>query len=253
MKPFEEISGGVAYVLLLIGAFLALHLAPAHADVYPQEEKRWRLEALAGQCQAEPIGEGAWHSQYYPYELHLRSRCYQLSVSEITGQWHGWDTGLRLGYVDLGTMGLNALWWMRDEDFDSRPDGMSCNPTTMQDCLGYGSLRQRVKGFALGGLLERDAMRYLRIGLEGGVFIYEGSFHVRAEPYPHPDTFTGWTGSYSGWQLSPYVGATINAGYLMISARVYTVVRAAEHGCGGCSGPTKGPATQITAGVSIPF
>jgi hypothetical protein len=52
--------------------------------------------------------------------------------------------------------------------------------------------------------------------------------------------------------LSPYLGATLNYGYLMLSARVYTLIRAAEHGT-NMSGPTKGPATQITAGVSIPF
>ena len=250
MKWLDELAGGVAYVLLLIGAFLALHLAPAHAG------EGVRLEVLGGQCQAEELGNGSWHHEYYPFELNLRSRCFQVSISELTGNWRGWDTGLRLGYVDLGSMRLNAVWWLRDEDLAGRPDGMSCtlgidgNP---KNCLANGSIQQRVKGLAFGGLLERDVARHLRIGFEGGLMLYEGAFDMWVKPYPHPDTYRGWSGHFDGLQLTPYFGATLNSGPFMLSARVYTLIRAAEHGCGGCSGPTKGPATQITAGLSLPF
>lgn len=34
MKPLDEISGGVGFILLIVGAFLALHLGPAHGAPY---------------------------------------------------------------------------------------------------------------------------------------------------------------------------------------------------------------------------
>lgn len=238
------------FVLMAIAALLALFLyaKPTAAG------EQLRLEVLAGQCEAERLPDGGWWSAHYPHAFDLRSDCYQLSVSEIFTQRAGWDLGMRVGHVDMGRMYVRALWWLRDEDFQRKPDGQSCDPRTMKDCLGRGTLWQKVRGFTLGGLAERQVLPPLRLGVEGGLFVYEGSFQVSVKPYPHPDTYKGWTsGVYRGWQLSPYLGATANIGYVMFSARVYTIVRAAEHGCGGCSGPTKGPVTQIAAGVQIPF
>ena len=171
-----------------------------------------------------------------------------------TGTWRGWDTGLRVGYVDLGRVHVRAIWWMRDEDFHRKPDGHSCDPVTMKDCLGRGALWQRVKGFTLGGLLERELIPHLRVGGEGGLYVYEGSFQVSVQPFPHPHTYQGGTSKvFSGWQLSPYLGLTVNSGYFMLAARRYFVIRAAEHGCGGCSGPTRGEVDMVYAGLQAHF
>jgi hypothetical protein len=248
MKPLDELAGGVAYVLLLIGAFLALHLAPAHAG------EGVRLEVLAGQCQGERLPDGNWWSAHYPHELDLKSGCYQISISELLGTWRGWDTGLRLAYVDMGRMHVRAIWWLRDEDFHRRPDGHSCDPSTFKDCLGRGTLWQEVKGFTVGGLLERELITSLRVGAEGGLFVYEGSFQITVRPFPRDDTYIGWTSKvFSGWQLSPYLGVTVNSGYFMLAARRYYVIRAAEHGCGGCSGPTRGEVDMVYAGLQAHF
>lgn len=214
-----------------------------------------RLEVLAGQCQAEPLGEGNWYSEHYPYELNLRSRCMQISVSEVFNQWREWDLGMRLGYVDLGSMRLHAVWWLRDEDFQSKPDGANCTMGQNGDatgCLGFGGLRQRVRGFTIGGFAEHKIFRHLRLGLEGGIFVYEGAFDISVAPYPEGVHYTGWESEWKGWQLSPYLGATLNSGPFMLSARVYTVIRAGEHGC-ACSGPTRGPATAILGGLRLNF
>ena len=228
---------------LVIGAML-------YADRAGAAEKM-RFELLAGQCQAEEIGNGSWHHEHYPHELHLRSRCYTVSISELTGTWRGWDTGLRVGYVDLGSMHLRAIRWMRDEHLHRFPDGSTCDPKTAKDCLGDGRIRQRVQGIALGGLLEHP-LGPVRIGLEGGLFVYDGSFSMYVEPWPaHPERGVQHAAA-NGVFLSPYFGATLNYGYLMASARVYTNIRAADHGT-PMSGPTKGPATQILAGLQIPF
>ena len=34
MKPLDELAGGVGFILLIAGAFLALHLGPAHSQPY---------------------------------------------------------------------------------------------------------------------------------------------------------------------------------------------------------------------------
>jgi hypothetical protein len=246
----------------IFAVFLAITLASAGVLLYVLVTDRAsagdgiRLELLGGQCQGEPMSDGNWYSHKYPHEFHFRSRCWQVAISEILAKRAGFDLGVRFGYADLGNMGIDALWWLRDEDFASTPDGLSCTlgiDGNAANCLGNGRIRQRVKGFTFGGLAERQLARYLRLGVEGGLYLYEGSFQVWVEPYPHPDSYTGWTNSYTGIQLSPYFGATLNSGPLMLSARVYTIIRAAEHGCGGCSGPTKGPVRQLTAGLSWPF
>jgi len=251
LEPARNMAIALASVAAIWFIGAALVIAASFYSPWARAAEQMRFELLAGQCQAEEIGSGSWHHERYPHALDLRSRCYTVSVSEITGTWRGWDTGLRVGYVDLGAMHLRAIWWMRDEDLHRFPDGSTCDPKTAKDCLGDGRIRQRVQGIALGGLLEHP-LGPVRIGLEGGLLVYDGSFSMYVEPWPaHPERSVQHAAA-NGVFLSPYVGATLNAGYLMLSARVYTDIRAGDHGT-AMSGPTKGPATQILAGLQIPF
>lgn len=244
MKILDELAGGVAWVLLIIGAFVALHLSPAHAG------EGVRLELLGGHCKVQPIGSGIWFQREYPHELELTSGCFQISISEILARRGQWGYGLRLGYVDLGTTRMDSEFAVLDQEQHLVPNGDDCNPVTLSGCKGRGRSAQSVRGITLGALAERRTGSRTTVGLEGGLFLYSGSFDVSIDVHGMPAP-TRWDLHWQGEQVSPYFGVTLQHGPLLLLARVYTQIRAAEHGCGGCSGFTQGPAGFVGVGATF--
>lgn len=241
----DELAGGVGFVLILVGAFLALHLGDARAET--------RLEALGGECQYTEVGDGIWQNSKYPHALDMRDACALLAVSSITPHAGAMATGWRLAYVTLGKARVDAVFPMVDHE-QALPafNGAACNSSTMSGCLGHGRGFQSARGLSLGYVLE-DTVGPIVLGLDVGAFVYEGTFSIAIEREPR-STAARWVDfHWTGWQATPYYGANIRYGYLMAMFRVYGRIRAAEHGCGGCSGVANGSGTQVAVGLSVPF
>lgn len=234
------------YFWIALAALLALfvHFKPAHAG------EGVRLELIGGQCKVHPIGTGIWFQREYPHTLELASGCFQISISEILMRRGKWGYGLRLGYVDLGTARMDSEFAVLDQEQHLVPNGADCNQVTFSGCKARGRSAQRTQGFTLGALVERRTGSRTTLGLEGGLFVYSGSFDVTVDVHGMPQD-TRWVLHWQGEQISPYFGATLQNGHLFMLARVYTQIRAAEHGCGGCSGFTKGPAGFVGVGAAF--
>lgn len=233
------------YFWIALAVLLALfaHFRTAHAD------EGVRLEVLGGQCQVSAIGSGVWYQREYPHDLQLSSACLQIGISEILTQRHGFDLGVRLAYVDLGTARMRSEFAVLDHEQRLVPNGQDCNPVTFSGCKAYGKSVQRIQGISVGVLAERDVGHSLRVGLEGGVFLYTGSFDVSIDV--HGAAAQRWDLHWQGEYLSPYVGMTLQRRHLLVFARLYTAIRAGEHNCGGCSGFTKGEAAFVGVGASF--
>ena len=121
----------------------------------------------------------------------------------------------------------------------------------MSGCVGRGRGEQTAKGVSLGYVAEMRVSQAI-LGVEVGGFLYEGAWTVKITPEAG-GTFTPMLLDWSGYQFSPYIGLTANYGYLTAMVRVYGSIRAAEHGCGGCSGVAQGRATQALIGITVPF
>ena len=225
---------------------LFLTFSPARADILP------RAEVFGGTCSQEAIGEGVWYQSAYPHTLDLSSGCASVGFSVLTGTHEEWSFGWRFALVDLGTLRFDSKFAMRDVDQPLHPDGSACDTTTWAMCLGHGVGKQTARGFSVGHLVERD-FGGVNVGVDGGLFMYEGAFAVDIHGAGHgahlPDLSIRW----SGWQVTPYIGTMVRYGYAVAGVRWYGRVRAAEHGCGGCSGIANGPAHMTFAGVSLPF
>jgi hypothetical protein len=258
---FDELAGGAAYVLLLIGAFLALHLAPAHAG------EGVRLEVLGGQCKLTASGPGVWHNPHYPNTFDLSAGCMQIGLSEILSRKGPWAFGFRLAYVDLGTVKWMATYPMRDdEQFTLKPDGTNCvlgtresfgtsgSPNWMRGCVGRGEHQQSHKGVSLGYLAERE-FSLATLGVDVGGFLYYGHFRYTVQSWPDGSFFGPWhdNTSVKGWQLTPYLGVTVRHGPFLLQVRGYGSIKAARSGCGDCSGVSAGPGWQLVGGLSLPF
>ncbi len=209
-----------------------------------------RLEVLGGHCKVQPIGSGVWFQREYPHTLDLTSGCFHVSISEILTRRGKWGYGLRLGYADLGTTRMDSEFAVLDHEQHLVPNGDNCHPATFSGCKARGRSAQRVQGISFGALAERQTGSRTTVGFEAGIFVYSGSFDVSIDVYGMP-TYTRWDLHWQGEQLSPYLGVTMQHGHLLMLARVYTAIRAAEHGCGGCSGFTQGPAGFVGIGASF--
>ena len=209
-----------------------------------------RFEALGGTCQYTKVGNYIWYNDAYAHRLDMASRCGFFGISSISPVTRTLGHGWRLGYADLGTASTDAIFPMHDSEQPLHPSGKDCDPITLHGCLGRGIGAQTAKGFSLGYVAELDFDGSI-FGLEAGAFVYEGRWQVKvtSESAAFPPMNFDWR----GYQATPYAGLTFRYGYLMAMARVYGRIRAAEHGCGGCSGVANGPGTQVLLGLSVPF
>jgi hypothetical protein len=181
----------------------------------------------------------------------MASACAFIGMSSVKPSQGRIRHGYRFGYADLGAARTDAVFPMVDAEQASHPSGTNCNPATFSGCLGRGRGEQQAKGLSLGYVAEMDAAGAI-LGVEAGGYFYEGSWSVRITSEP-PSAFQSVTLDWRGYQVSPYIGLSARYGYLTAMYRVYGSIRAAEHGCGGCSGVAQGKATQALIGVSVPF
>lgn len=231
-------------ILLLI----ALSLLAMNAKA----ESTWRFESVLGQCKYSEVGNYIWFNDLYPYKLDMSAGCALLAISKVNRNEGNTHLGWRLAYTNMGTANVDAIFPMRDEDQAAglKLDGSGCAPSG-HGCLGHGKGAQKARGFSIGVLIERDAFN-LTWDAEGGVFVYEGAFHIDIEPV-QPSKLGSMSFDFEGWQATPFIGLSARYGYLMVMYRVYGRIRAAEHGCGGCSGVANGTAYQALIGLSVPF
>lgn len=241
------------YLGAAIAAGLALYPAAARAEL-ARSALGGRLEVLAGQCRQDKIANGIWFQEGYPHSMDFSSNCAQVGFSFLTGSRGAWSFGWRFAYVDLGTMRFDSTFTMHDTEAALGLDGSTCNPVDLTGCLGRGHGEQRSRGLSVGYLTER-AIGPVVLGGDAGLFMYDGRFRASINgvgPAGAP-TFGYVHFDWRGFQVTPYLGATVRYGYLFLQARVYGRVRAAEHGCGGCSGFANGSARTLQAGLHSTF
>lgn len=256
----DAILAEVAFKALgaIAAAFLALTLASLGALIYvlvtgTAASEEPRIEALAGGCKQHAVGDGVWWNSNYPYTLDMRSGCAQLSMSEIRSRRGPWGHGMRVAYVNFGSIHANGVYPMRDEEqFTTKPDGMHCNTSNWHGCVGKGVGVQKAEGMSWGYIVERD-LGAVTLGGEAGLFVYYSSWRVLIDSYPVAGKFGPVDMTFEGWQATPFLGATLRYRYLFAQARAYASMKAATHGCSGCSGVTNGTGTQVAAGLSVPF
>ena len=209
-----------------------------------------RLEAQGGFCKQGVQGDGIWWSSLYEHEIDLRSECWQFGISKAPWAYNNWKLGWRTAYVDLGEIKANTVFTMLEPQY--KTDGLDCDKHTMEGCLGRGIIEGRTRGVSIGGLAEHKLGDW-RLGIEGGSYVYYSRFDVVINSEPVPGKFAAQKQSWGDILVSPYLGLTANYAYFFATTRVYTVVQAHEHGCGGCSGITGGSAYQIMVGIQVPF
>ena len=242
----------VLYIGTVIAGGLALLYSPSARAELSLGNLGARLEMLGGQCKQGKIANGIWFQEQYPHNLDFSSHCAHVGFSFLTESHGPWSFGWRFAYVDLGTMRFDSVFTMRDDEYLLVYDGANCNPSTMSGCLGHGRGDQRARGVSAGYLTERTVGPFI-LGAETGLFLYDGRFHVAIDDKGASSNVGPMQFNWRGYQLTPYVGTTARYGYLLLMAQIYGRVRAAENGCGGCSGFANGPAMKLSAGVSIPF
>lgn len=226
----------------MLGLAFAVIFAPA-----PASAADFRVEALGGRCLQDATGSGIWYVDTYPHDVATTSSCAFVGLSSVAPGKLGW----RVGLVDLGTIAVTADFPMADSEHALSVSGQACDPLTYLGCVGIGSSRQSAMGLSAGFAYEWAALK-ATIGLEAGVFVYEGRFRTTVEPKA-PSNFRSIQFYWSDYQATPYVGAMLRYEFLMAMLRVYNRVYAQEPNCNGCSGFADGPAQQLLIGFSIPF
>jgi len=244
MKITEKI-----WLTLLWAVVLATTVSIARA------ESELHFEALGGRCTYTEVGDGIWFNVKYDYKLDMRAGCSMLAISSMGRNAGSLALGWRVAYVDMGTAHAFGVYpTVEAEQALPAFDGLSCDPSTMSGCLMRGQVHQSARGFSFGYVAEWT-VRGAQLGAEAGGLLYDGEvkIHLNPEPagtWPRP----GWADlRWRGTQATVYIGATVRYKYLLVSARDYGRIRAAQHGCGHCSGVAGGPLRQMLIGLSVPF
>jgi len=241
---------------LVAAGFLAAMLIGAGITIYVAVTSRAaaeepRFEVMGGQCRYGKVGNYVWFNDHYQHALDMTAACSMMGISRLTGSF-GWSyLGWRVAYVDFGTARTNAVFPMVDTEQPSHPGGSNCNAATLSGCLGRGIGEQTARGISAGVIAERDIWG-ARAGAELGLFVYEGAWRVAITPHP-PGNFAPMRFEWDGYQATPFIGATLRYEHGVAMVRAYSRIRAAEHGCGGCSGVAGKMATQALLGISVPF
>jgi len=242
--------------MLVVYGFLAMMLFGSGITVYvavtSNVRAEPRVELLGGTCEQTRSDKGSWWNDHYPTSIDLTTRCYQIGMSDRPWKLGTWPAGWRVAYVDLGRITTDSVMAARDEDQFSNPSGSDCDRSTNSGCL----IRTVGGGTAYGisaGLLVEERIAQATLGLESGLFVYHNEFDIDISRYPGGEPYARWNMA-EGWLATLYIGANLRHGWLLLSGRMYQRVTAHKVGCvGGCSGVTKGPALQVSAGISIPF
>ena len=232
------------FVGLLLVAMLAIFASDLRAEL--------RLEALAGQCKQQEIGNGIWYQEQYPHHLDFSSGCASLGLSVLTASRGPWFFGWRLAYVDLGKMRVDSVFTYRDDENRQVYDGSGCDKSTFSGCLGRGRGEQQTRGLSAGFITER-AVGPVVLGADVGLFLYDGRFHISIAGQGSHDKVDFMQFAWGGYRVTPYLGLTARYGDFLLTARRYNQVSAQEPNCNGCSGFANGHATQFNAGISIPL
>lgn len=211
-----------------------------------------RLEVLGGACKFGKVGNYVWYNEHYQHDLDLTSPCGIAAVSSVSRNLGTLHLGWRIAYVNMGKAKTNAVFPMRDdEQISVLPDGSNCNPITWNGCIGRGRGAQSAVGFSFGYLAQKDWLG-ATWDLEGGLFVYEGRWRVDIQPEA-PSNFHPVNNDWEGYQVTPFIGMSVRYGYAMAMVRSYGRIKAAEHGCGVCSGVANGTTYQVLMGLSKPF
>ena len=210
-----------------------------------------RFELGAGNCEYGLSEKGSWWNDAYETNIDRNGTCYQIGLSQAPWKWGKYDLGWRAAYVRFPKLTTNSVMAARDDEQFQHPNGSECDPATFKGCTIRTTGGGRAQGVSLGGLIER---RYgpTTLGAEAGMFVYHNEFDIRITP-GNGEKFAPYVWDLAeGWLATPYLGATLNYGYLFVSGRAYQGIKA--HGeCGGCSGITQGTAWQWNVGVSVPL
>lgn len=211
-----------------------------------------RLEVGAGTSKALKPAEGMWHQGDLPHNFQLKDRAYSIGLSGDTPL-----NGLRWAarYVNLGQFASRAIANADDNDDLNRRGAVSPDPRRPEcaqrfaaDCHynwnGTGSLR----GIAAVLGAEPFKIGPVRIGIEGGVFLYKATWREIISPIDCPGNkcWEMQIDQRTPVQVGSALGLSARWDYVYIAARHYGAPDRIAAGF-------RGPVRQFEIGVSIPL
>lgn len=238
MDRSRETGIGAALLgLILAGVFFA-----AHAEGI-------NLEATGGQCNHRLAPDASWHYEYggYQNKMRLNTNCLQLGISVLPYEWDGVKWGFRAAYVSLGSVRADNTYPTDEPAYFRAKD----SGTPVQSATGRYQGNGSTKGFTFGLAAEEERFG-LRLGAEVGLAVLRSTWHV---DYPDGRAIAGCRGDWAcadSTHATYYFGVNARYKYLFLSVRQYANAHASNAKANPLFvGPTTGPVTSVTLGVSV--
>lgn len=219
----------------LAGAEAGVKL-PSFASIMNPPQAGLKFETAAGQCRFEKSPDGMWwQSDHENDSRYKNNRCGEVGVSMkfAPAPAIGWSAR----YVTLGDAETNALAVSCPGDDCAGVDHHSaallrpeCAQAFAANCLYHWRTVNTIKGFnfALNGEILRHGP--FAAELEAGAFVYYLKSYAEVHSPGCNDGACPWRveiQQYSGWLVSPMVGATLRAGPFFVASRYY--FRTSQH------------------------
>lgn len=213
-----------------------------------------RLEGAAGHCRHRLAPDASWSYREwgnYQTSMELNPACYQIGLSYLPLELYGVKFGIRGAFVNLGRVTADNTFPTDEKEYFRAKETRTAVQSDTGRFQGYGTS----KGFTLGLAAERR--RYgLDFGAEAGIALLRNTWHVNLPGFGSAVL----NGCRDDWACADclngtwYVGVNARYQYLFVSIRRYANVHASQAGRNPLFvGPTDGPVTQITAGISFPL
>jgi hypothetical protein len=215
-----------------------------------------RIEGSFGRCRHHLAPDSSWSYREwgnYDNNMQVQPHCFQVGIVVLPYEWHSVKWGVRAGFVNLGRTTADNTYPVDEPAYFRAKDTRTPVQSATGRFHGYGTH----KGFTLGLAGEKE-MLGIYWGAEVGAALLRNTWHVNL---PGMGTVTGCRDDWAcadGNQVTPYIGANARYQNFFVSVRRYSSVHASN-----CSlnvpfsalftGPTSGPVTQVTAGISISF
>jgi hypothetical protein len=215
-----------------------------------------RLEGALGRCRHHLAPDSSWsYREWGTYEnnMQVQPHCFQVGIVVLPYEWNSVKWGFRAAYVDLGRVTADNTFPLDEPEYFRAKDTRTPINSPTGRFHGYGTHR----GLTL-GLAAEKPMLGLDFGVEAGLALLRNTWHVNL---PGMSAMVGCREDWAcadGNQITPYFGVNARYKIFYVSVRQYMSVHASNARMNVphsdlFTGPTSGPVTQVTIGVSIPL